>query len=50
MKVRDLIQRGKEIYPKSKTMQKQWVRKTRELYSRNCHMLQTGKFRFGRTL
>ena len=41
---KELIKRAKELYPGSLYMQRQWVRKTFNLYLTGNHLLLTGKF------
>lgn len=47
MEIKQLIKQARQFYPKSKSMRHQWIRKTLDLNNRGCHLLQTGKFRFG---
>lgn len=41
--LRQIILQAKKIYPQSKFMRKQWIRKTIELYKTGKHQLLTGK-------
>jgi hypothetical protein len=43
-----LVTRAKTLYPSSKFMRHQWVRKTEALLQSGSHILQTGQFRSGR--
>ena len=49
MSIRQLVARAKEIYPLSRQMRKAWVRQTKYLQDSGGHILQTGRFRWGRT-
>ena len=42
--LKQLIQRSTVLYPKSRYMAHQWVRKSFHLYDTGAHILQTGKF------
>lgn len=43
--VKDLVKRGRELYPQSKAMRKTWVRHTRYLLQSRRHALIGGGFR-----
>lgn len=49
MKVSALIKRSIEIYPKSATMRRQWVKHTYQLLKTNKHGLITGGWKNGAT-
>lgn len=40
--IREVVKRGIELYPNSKSMRKQWVRWTVKLVEEGRHGLQTG--------
>lgn len=47
--VKSLIAKSKQLFPDwSKSMRKQWVRKTLYLEQSGKHLLMSGKFAFGR--
>lgn len=43
--VKDLVKRGRELYPQSKAMRKTWVRHTNSLLRSGRHALITGGFK-----
>lgn len=47
MKIKDLIKRGKELYPTKRAMRKQWVKQTLYLYATGKHALITGGWQNG---
>lgn len=46
-KIREIVSRGKELYPNSRNMRHQWVKKTMELMESGRHGLMTGGWRNG---
>lgn len=45
-KIKSLIRRSKELYPRSAHMQRIWVKQTMELVSSGRHALMTGGWRY----
>jgi hypothetical protein len=46
-KIRELVSRGKQLYPNSRSMRHRWVKQTAELLESGRHGLMTGGWRNG---